>query len=357
MLDNKEITIIPICKITPSYLVTYPSFEGRKKSKLSYDITQHNQKERTYNGYMSPNTTKKVTQYLTTWIDSITRFRSHHTTQEHDRNVKLTFITLTLPCKQYHPDKEIKSICLIPFIQLLKIKYNIKNYFWRAESQKNGNIHFHILIDKFIQWELIRELWNNQINKLGYINIYSDNQKQFHKNGFKLSHNTNDKRTTEQQHAAYIEGTINNWSNPNSTDIHSLKRLRSIANYVVKYVCKSDGIRPIQGRIHGCSDQLKIIKQYSVVIDYNIQEAINAIDKFPGTKKIIKDYAEITIGKIMLAAYTNSYYLYQKIQTHLNNIFLQLYGTFINIIQPEPIPIQSNPIQPKSNPFQSYLFT
>ncbi len=29
------------------------------------------------------------------------------------------------------------------FLEKIRYQYNVKSYLWKAESQKNGNIHFH----------------------------------------------------------------------------------------------------------------------------------------------------------------------------------------------------------------------
>ena len=46
------------------------------------------------------------------------------------------------------------------------------DYVWKAELQKNQNIHFHLTTNIFIHHATIRTLWNNCINRLGYISEY-----------------------------------------------------------------------------------------------------------------------------------------------------------------------------------------
>ena len=65
---------------------------------------------------------------------------------------KLTFITLTLSASQTHDDKEITAILLNSFLNAMRRKWNVERYVWKAEKQENGNIHYHILTDKFIYW-------------------------------------------------------------------------------------------------------------------------------------------------------------------------------------------------------------
>jgi hypothetical protein len=120
---------------------------------------------------------------------------------------KVGFITLTLPSAQKHSDQEIKSLCLNQFLIEAKKKWGLTHYVWKAEHQANGNLHFHILSDRFIPWKELREVWNRIINKLGYV----DNFEAIHKK-----------------------------KNPNSTDIHSLWKIKNVAAYVTKYFVKPD---------------------------------------------------------------------------------------------------------------------
>ena len=63
------------------------------------------------------------------------------------------FVTLTLPSVQRHEDNVIKQQILKPFIEELKERYGVKYYFWKAEIQENGNIHFHLIIDHYIHYK------------------------------------------------------------------------------------------------------------------------------------------------------------------------------------------------------------
>ena len=119
---------------------------------------------------------------------------------------KMNFITLTLSASQVHSDKEIMNNILQPFLDYLRKSYKIKNYFWRAETQANGNLHFHLCLDVFIPWMLLRNKWNKYQNNLGYIDRFE----------IKCNHRQ-----------------------PNSTDIHSLKNIKKIGAYLAKYCGKN----------------------------------------------------------------------------------------------------------------------
>jgi len=86
---------------------------------------------------------------------------------------KLGFMTLTLPDFQKHSDNYIKEHMLQPF--LLSMQRKIKcSYVWKAEAQINGNIHFHVTIDKFFPWQAVQEKWNKLCARFDYCLVFPD---------------------------------------------------------------------------------------------------------------------------------------------------------------------------------------
>ncbi len=152
---------------------------------------------------------------------------------------KISFITLTLASKQVHSDNEIKKELLNQFLIEARKKWNVDKYVWRAEKQKNGNIHFHIVVDKFIQYDRLRKVWNRIQNKLGYVDRYAVEQNNFHKDGFKFRKQFAKNWSYAKQKKAYHEGIACGWINPNSTDIHSVAKIKNLANYIGKYCSKN----------------------------------------------------------------------------------------------------------------------
>lgn len=121
---------------------------------------------------------------------------------------KCTFITLTLSGQQQHPVNLITNNLLNQFLTEAKQRWKMTKYVWKAEFQRNGNLHYHILTDTFIDHTELRKVWNRIQNKLGYLDQYIA-------------------KTGKKQ--------------PNSTDIHSLKNIKRISNYVMKYMSKGIG--------------------------------------------------------------------------------------------------------------------
>lgn len=136
----------------------------------------------------------------------------------------INFITLTLSGKQSHSDEYIKRHMLSPFIKWLARAHNAKLYIWKAEAQKNGNIHFHITLNTFVHWKSIRRKWNELQANHGYLKKWT-------------------------------EGNVH--GDPNSTDVHAVIKTDEIARYMVKYMVKNQtDRRKITGHLWGCSPDL-----------------------------------------------------------------------------------------------------
>lgn len=94
-------------------------------------------------------------------------FTDKHGQERHNFSFRLAMITLTISAAQTHTDEFIKEHMLQPFLLWLWRKSKA-NYVWKAETQLNGNIHFHITIDSFIHWEGVALKWMHLLNNNGY---------------------------------------------------------------------------------------------------------------------------------------------------------------------------------------------
>lgn len=159
-------------------------------------------------------------------------------------NFRASFITLTLPAAQKHTDVELKK-CLDLFLQDLRRVYNVNNYVWRSELQKNGNIHFHLVIDVYIHHKIIRNYWLKALRNTGYVQDY---QKKFYNMPFVDYRNFRLKNLAKPPQdfkawnkkivAAYAYGKRTSWLSPNCTDVKSVFNVNQMAAYVSKYMAK-----------------------------------------------------------------------------------------------------------------------
>lgn len=310
-----ELTLIPRLTIHPNKICTYneihwdPYAPTKRKLYLedgtiisNYDRIKDS--DRQTKGKISINARRKISKA----VDYLLLMSKPQSQMSHPRGKQiqfcLAFITLTLPSKQIHTDNEIKSQCLNQFLIELKTRHRVSHYVWRAEKQKNGNIHFHIIVNKFINWNELRNRWNRIINKLGYIDRYQENQKAFHSTGFTFRPELSKTWDYEHQLKAYKEGARHDFRNPNSTDVHSIKKIRNLKNYVTKYMTKNeDDKQNLQqpdtdhaeqiGRLWGCDTDLSDIKGAQLVIDNEISTALGEVIKIVNPHKFNDTYFSV----------------------------------------------------------------
>ncbi|MER0438969.1 hypothetical protein [Emticicia sp. W12TSBA100-4] len=293
--------------IKPHSITVSTKFQAVKRNEVSNkNLLQESDRNGVYNGYLSPNTKREIKKRLDNWLTAISEnvdFKNAPKSMNRNQ-VYPTFVTLTLPSKQVHKDTTIKDRCFLPFVewlcnqsQELDRKGNLKGcgvngYFWRAESTKGGNIHFHLIIDRFVNWDRLRKKWNQFIERLGYVTRYKNRMQAIYADGFVLNtkqqsfevkrlkkiadafnetgklpkrcHKRLMKELEECQRLnrkitqatllqvsegiqsdAYFAGKFDDWKNPNSTDIKKVDNIGSLASYVCKYVAKDAETAPL----------------------------------------------------------------------------------------------------------------
>lgn len=121
-----------------------------------------------FNGYMSPASRRTFKRIVGTWLRSMQLYRAEVKRKYDPGRAYPTFCTLTLAAEQEHTDRAIYRACLMPWLQIMRREYGVEHYAWRAEAQENGNLHYHVLLDRFIPVESIQGSWNMCQDALGY---------------------------------------------------------------------------------------------------------------------------------------------------------------------------------------------
>lgn len=180
----------------------------------------------------------------------------------------LNFITLTLPSKQIHCDCTITRECLRSFIQALEYKSRV-NYLWVAERQKNGNIHYHMLVDRYYPHQEIRRLWNQSVNRLGYVDRYQEQMAWRYRDGFFIDRVSS--LPVADQFKRYMYGARTNWRSPNSTDIKKRPE-RVLRRYIAKYLTKEDNI--FCGKLYGANNAVRNLRPFHGVVPIKLDTFI-----------------------------------------------------------------------------------
>lgn len=202
-----------------------------------------------------------------------------------------TFLTLTLPSKQKHSDVELTTYLINPFLAYARKFFKVRYYVWKKELQENGNLHFHLILDRYVDALSLRKEWNKLCNRgavegvknpFNYVSEYHKKWSEFYKDGFdrvkvynyiaELPHiqneinesvtaweneNNNTMSYAEFQRLAnkriFIEvekyrtaydkemqkPESERFFNPNSTDIEAVKSPKLVSFYLSKYIAKA----------------------------------------------------------------------------------------------------------------------
>jgi hypothetical protein len=260
--------------------------EGRK-------LIPDNLKNNYHRGIISKNAKKKITKAIDYLVYISPKKHNRHPYYNRSSIFILNFITLTLSSKQIHTDNEIKSNILEPFLNSCRKKWQISYYVWRAEKQKNGSIHFHLITNRFVPWNELRNCWNTHQQKLGYIDRYREHQQTWHRSGFRYRSELSSKWNYASQLKAYKDGLLHDWHNPNSTDVHSLRFVSNVKTYFIKYLTKSEQSGNIEGRLWGCSYNLSNLKGARTCAEGLISDELNKLTSLPDSKIYKSDYFSV----------------------------------------------------------------
>lgn len=204
---KREFTLAPFIKISHNYMIVYnkllsdSDFTTRRFQNLFKDSEQIP----VYQGEMSKGARKRLQAACELMYAISTRKYYNHPLTGKRLSFRIGLLTLTLAAPQQTiTDRQIKKELLEPMIRKLR-KWGLKNYVWKAEYQKNGNLHFHIFVDCYMDITDTRNIWNRLQAKFHFIN------------NFRSKHGHTD---------------------PNSTDIKPVQTEKKMIVYMLKYMMK-----------------------------------------------------------------------------------------------------------------------
>jgi hypothetical protein len=225
--------------IRPGYIVSLPEFSY--SSAFTSEAFRKNQKnllDKAHNGVISQKADKKIRNAIN-WLLCAAEPKKVYVKKTNSWfDFKVNFITLTLPDTANEiTDYVFKTKLLNPWLTYCRKYFGLKNYVWKIEFQKNGKLHLHITTDTFIHHAKIKSSWNRLLGSNGFL-------LDFYK---KFGH-----------------------SKPNSTDIHSVRKIRNLGAYLAKYMSKKlSDTKKLRGRIWGCNFEIARANKTTMFIDRN----------------------------------------------------------------------------------------
>lgn len=309
-------------KILYSYLAVLPTYcvvferadhqKTRSKSQIEQNAKSFAKEKNT--GLLSKNSQKKIKNTVN-WLLQLSDFKQIDIDGKTVKS-RISFITLTLPSKQIHSDQVIKDQCLNHFLIELRNENQDFLYIWKAEKQKNGNIHFHVTSNIVYDYKRLQDKWNRIVNKLGYVDRFAALQRQKYKDGFYYDVRIHQKFRIDKdkQKKRYYKALSEGFKNPHSTEIKNVKNVSNIAAYISKYIAKNDlsNENKVTGKIWSCSSQLSKMK-----ITIDLQHFDIDLNQF---KHVSKNMVTVYFADVLeLCSIGLQDEILKQVQTILNN--------------------------------------
>ena len=198
------------------------------------------QRKLAYSGTVSKAVSSKIRDRVLLLYYLSSRRRIFNPCLQKDVWFKLSFLTLTLSASQTVSDSDITRNLLRPFLRHFRYTGEMNNYVWKAEKQKNGNIHYHVISDMFCQYSTILNYWNYQQSRTDMIDRFY----------LRFGHRM-----------------------PNSVDIKQVRSETALAKYLSKYF--STPGEKIEGKTWDCSKALEKFEFPSCIIDTQVGNTVD----------------------------------------------------------------------------------
>ena len=268
-------TLVPTMKVSHKYLVVYNTrlVDGELSRGRIENMYKDGEKVEAYGGEMSVGSMRRIKESCELMFAISTKKWYDHPISGKRLSFRLGLLTMTLSSPQgILSDRELKKGLLEPYLRKLR-KYGLRNYVWKAERQRNGNLHFHIFVDCFLDLTDARNIWNRLQAKYHFISDF---------------------------------GKRHGHHDPNSTDIHPIQTQEGMIMYMIKYMLKPtekgtqlelgrETDKKNTGKCWDCSKPLKMKNSTAEFVESGEYELIEEGIRLNELKEIKTDYCWIYI--------------------------------------------------------------
>lgn len=265
------------------------SYPIHKQTNAQLEITSKNKVTRAFHNFEISVNANRTLKKKINWLYYMAKAKSVRTySGKHIFNFKMAFLTLTLPSKQKEPTVDITKKLFNQLLTEVRQRTGMANYVWRLEFQKNGNVHYHIATDTYLDYFFLKQIWNRILNKAGYIAPYTKKHKSLSLSQYNEMYNSDKKTDFSVMAKRYARGCADGWSNPNTVDAISVVSNKSIASYISKYFSKDTKGKTICNehdtpenskslRLWFCSrsiSKLNSVSDFCEAVDYDVYSLV-----------------------------------------------------------------------------------
>jgi hypothetical protein len=249
-------TLIPTVQVRHNSLILFGLPEYGRKGNVSHFLN----KRKVYSGTVTPHARKRILQAIDILAQKTKKQRIFNPVTNTTHDFRLSFTTLTIA----HPKPLSASYChttlLKPYLRYCRKKFGMKDYIWKCELQKRGQIHYHLASNTFMPWETVRWQWNKIQRRAGLMDEFI----------YKYHH-----------------------CNPPSTEIKAVKSNENIADYLAKELCKDQqNQKQLDAKIWNCNNEL-MVPRFSWDLDNETEDLINEGLQYRSIKEVKTEHCYI----------------------------------------------------------------
>lgn len=259
---QNPIQVLPCFSLEPNKLVLFNRVfrssnyneDGTKKAKIKRvrpqtfeDNASANTITRSsHNLELSANAYRTMRKKIN-WLYYLSKARHRKTYNGKDiYNFKMCFLTLSLSSKQRHTTADVTKLLFNQLLTELRQRTGMSNYLWRLEYQKNGNVHYHLCTDCYLDYYFVLPIWNRIQDNHGYLNAYKAKHEKMSLSEYNQAYNSKKDLDFSIMAKRYAKGLKSGWTQPNSVDVKSVVSKKAIASYISKYFGKDASIGQIK---------------------------------------------------------------------------------------------------------------
>ncbi|RME51996.1 hypothetical protein D6783_06120 [Candidatus Woesearchaeota archaeon] len=180
-------------------------------------------RERAYSGELSDHARARLRKAFDLFLQLFPPRVIENKATKRKQLFRAALVTLTIPSSKIVSLRQGNRDLLQPFLRHLRAPG--RAYIWKAEAQKRGQLHYHIVYSHFAHYDEVRVRWNRILKRKGLLDEFARKHHHF---------------------------------NPPSTRVESVRNVRRMGAYFEKYLAKQEVTNLGEGKVWDCSKGLKV---------------------------------------------------------------------------------------------------